>query len=331
MQNRESALNNWLKTILNHTSFTVLPLAGDASFRRYFRVISDQKTKVIMDAPPTLEAMQQFEHVESILAKLGIITPTIHAIDHGQGFALLEDLGDDLLLGKINLDNADRLYGSAIQTLVRIQQAPINDPKIPFFNQKFMLKELGIFNEWFLNAWLKFIPNPKDAQLIGDTFDWLVTQITTQPQVLIHRDYHSRNLLLINENIGVIDFQDAMYGPLAYDLVSLLRDCYIQWPEEKVQYWLTQYHQLLPTSMNISLKELQRGFDLCGLQRHLKVLGNFCRLHLRDNKSAYLRDLPLTLKYTMSCLAKYEELQPFYQFMQQQVETRFSEYSEALV
>lgn len=323
MQIRQNALNNWLKTILGDTPFTVAPLAGDASFRRYFRLHADGQTRVIMDAPPEKESLIPFVHIEDLLSKIGILTPTIYAADPVQGFALLEDLGDQLLLGALNHDNADKLYTLAIKTLEQIQQAPHTDPTLPFFDIPFMLKELAVFREWFLNAWLDIKLSIEDELLLDNAFEWLVDQVAKQPQVLIHRDYHSRNLLLVGDRLGVIDFQDAMYGPITYDLVSLLKDCYIQWPDEQITLWLTAFHQNLPVSTRGSLTAFHRAFDLCGLQRHLKVLGVFCRLHLRDNKPGYLRDLPLTLKYVMSCVENHEELQPFYRFMRHNVQQIF--------
>ena len=323
MQTRENALNNWLKTILGDTPYTVTPLAGDASFRRYFRLHTDGLTRVIMDAPPSKEALVPFIHLAGVLAKVGILTPTIYAVDHSQGFAMIEDLGDQQLLGALNHDNADKLYTLAIRTLEQIQRAPITDTALPLFDKAFMLGELAVFREWFLNAWLNIKLSVDDEIVLNNAFEWLVTQVAEQPQAFIHRDYHSRNLMLVGDTLGVIDFQDAMCGPITYDLVSLLKDCYIQWPVEKITHWLAQYHQHLPVSTRGSLAEFHRAFDLCGLQRHLKVLGVFCRLHLRDNKPAYLRDLPLTLKYVMTCAEQYDELQPFYRFMQQNVQQLF--------
>lgn len=323
MQTRENALNNWLKKILGDTPFTVTPLAGDASFRRYFRLHTEGHTRVIMDAPPGKETLIHFVHIEEILATVGIITPTIHAIDHTQGFALLEDLGDQLLLGALTKDNANKLYPLAIRTLEKIQKIPTTDPTFPLFDKEFALGELAVFHEWFLHAWLDIKLNSDDELLLKNAFEWLASQIAAQPRVFIHRDYHSRNLLLVGDNIGVIDFQDAMYGPLTYDLVSLLKDCYIQWPEEQMSLWIAQHHQNLPAAIRGSLTEFRRAFDLCGLQRHLKVLGVFCRLYLRDSKPTYLRDLPLVLSYVMACIGNYEELQPLQHFMQQNVQQLF--------
>lgn len=320
MQTRENALNEWLKTIVGNDAFTVTPLAGDASFRRYFRLHSNGDTRVIMDAPPNKEDIGPFIRIGCLLAKNGIHTPQIYAVDHEQGFILLEDLGDHLLLGALSEENVDSLYTRAINTLVQLQSTPASDTSLPAFDKTFMLGELNIFREWFLSAYLNLSLTTDQVRLLDNTFDWLTTQISTQPKVFIHRDYHSRNLILIGESLGVIDFQDAMCGPHTYDLVSLLKDCYIQWPHEKIMHWVAYFYQHLPPTSRGSLVDFNHAFDLCGLQRHLKVLGVFCRLHLRDKKSTYLNDLPLTFNYVMACLERHEPLQLFYRFMQETVQ-----------
>ena len=323
MQTRQNALMNWLNTTLADIPFTVTPLAGDASFRRYFRLHSDGMTRVIMDAPPSKESMAPFIDIAGILAKNGVYTPTVHAVDYSLGFALLEDLGDELLLKALSQDNANNLYTLAMDTLLQIQHTPISSSSLPFFDKPFMTSELNLFIEWFLSAYLNITLHADEAEMLHQTFDWLTTQIASQPLVFIHRDYHSRNLIITGDSLGVIDFQDAMQGPVTYDLVSLLKDCYVQWPAEKIAHWLEYFYQRSPSETRGSLTEFTRSFDLCGLQRHLKVLGVFCRLHLRDNKSSYLGDLPITFNYTMACLEAYEELQPFYHFMQQRVQDVF--------
>jgi aminoglycoside/choline kinase family phosphotransferase len=329
MHTRQNELNNWLEGIFGNTPFNLTPLAGDASFRRYYRLHSGELSRVVMDAPPDKETITSFINISNRLAAIGIHTPAIIAVEHSQGFILLEDLGDELLLRALTQDNADKLYTAAISTLLHMQQCPTTQPQLPIFDKTFMLQELTLFREWFLQAYLSLQLNTSEILLLKETFDWLTTQIAMQPQVFIHRDYHSRNLIVIGQTnpleIGVIDFQDAMHGPFTYDLVSLLKDCYIQWPREQVISWLTLFHQKLIPAHDWSFMAFTRGFDLCGLQRHLKVLGIFCRLHLRDNKEAYLRDLPLTFNYVNACLESYSELQPFYQFMQERVYLPFIE------
>lgn len=313
----------WLTKTLSHSNFTITSLAGDASFRCYFRVHQNQQTYVLMDAPPDKEGLTSFLDIANRLAKQGVYTPQIHAVDAIQGFMLLEDLGDALLLKELNQYTADTLYTKALETLFAVQTTPSSD--LPIFDKNFMLSELAIFREWFLIKFLNLKPTQQHSILLEQTFDWLSTQISLQPQVFIHRDYHCRNLIVTKGKLSVIDFQDAMQGPFTYDLVSLLKDCYIQWPYEAILRWITYFHTRIAHTFNISLADYIHAFDLCGLQRHLKVLGVFCRLHLRDNKSAYLNDLPLTFHYTMSCLERHQELQPFYQFMQQVIQPLFLE------
>ncbi|WED42654.1 aminoglycoside phosphotransferase family protein [Legionella cardiaca] len=324
MQNRQNALNKWLERILTPASFSISALTGDASFRQYFRLHMNGMTRIIMDAPPDREAMQPFLTVSELLISLGIQAPKVYALDKTQGFAILDDFGDELLLKHLSAKTADILYTAAMAIILLMQSYPsTNTAQLPLFDKKFMLQELAIFREWFLHAYLKIQLSHEEEGLLMSTFDWLTNEISSQPQVLIHRDYHSRNIMLMDESknfqLGVIDFQDAMVGPFTYDLVSLLKDCYIQWPREKVMEWLSSFQQESPLAKHWFQEDFIRAFDLCGLQRHLKVLGVFSRLYLRDSKPNYLQDLPLTLHYVMACLESYKELEPFYQFMQKRI------------
>ena len=321
MHKRQTELNQWLVQILGNTPHTLTPLAGDASFRRYFRLKYDNVTRVVMDAPPEKESIHAFIYVAHQLKAIGVHVPELFAVDETLGFIMLEDLGDDLLLGEITKDNADDLYTQAMLTLLRMQTCSAT---LPMFDKAFMRKELAVFEHWFLQEALKIELTMEEKDLIETSFDWLTTQIALQPQTFIHRDYHSRNLLVIDKDaMGVIDFQDAMRGPFTYDLVSLLKDCYVQWPREQVLSWLRYFYNHLPNTNGWTLPEFTQAFDLCGLQRHLKVLGVFCRLHIRDNKTGYLRDLPLTFQYVTDCLENTPELQSFYQFMQDRVAPLF--------
>ena len=329
MHTRQNALNKWLKSLFGDSPFTLSLLAGDASFRRYFRLRSGKLTYVVMDAPPDKENITPFINIGNILAGVGIHTPAVHSVEYTQGFILLEDLGDQLFLSALSHEKANPLYTAAMTTLLELQQCPMPHPQIASFDEPFMLQELTLFHEWFLKAYLSIELDTNEEQCLKETFNWLTREIAAQPQVFIHRDYHSRNLIIVNQSnfddIGVIDFQDAMYGPFTYDLVSLLKDCYIQWPRTQVIQWLSDFYHKLPNKHDWSLADFTRAFDLCGLQRHLKVLGIFCRLHLRDHKTTYLRDLPLTLNYVNACLESYDELRPLYQFMQNKVHLRFAE------
>ncbi|CDZ76526.1 putative phosphotransferase related to Ser/Thr protein kinases [Legionella massiliensis] len=315
MQNRQNALNKWLEGTLIPPQFSITSLTGDASFRRYFRLYHDDTTRIIMDAPPDRESIESFLAIASLLSSAGIHTPKLYALNKEQGFAVFEDFGDMLLLAKLNPQSVNKLYTAAIDTLITMQKAATET--LPFFDKQFILYELNIFREWFLSAYLKINLSQAEEMLLNETFDWLSDQLLQQPQVFIHRDYHSRNIMILNDEpeFGIIDFQDAMNGPLTYDLVSLLKDCYIQWPREQVMAWLSYFYEHTPLAQQYSFADFARAFDYCGLQRHLKVLGVFSRLYLRDNKPNYLQDLPLTLHYVMACLEGREELHDFYQFM----------------
>lgn len=325
MHERENALNEWLEKSIKTKDYTLIPLAGDASFRRYFRLRYQGVSQVVMDAPPGKEDLEPFIHIAKTLSAANVLAPEIIAVDKPQGFLLLSDFGDQLLLDHLNQKTADDFYQDAINTLLKIQQCPINDPHLPHFDKLFMLKEMNVCNEWFFNAYLNLTLSLDEQSLVEKAMEWIASEVALQPQVFIHRDYHSRNIMLVDNatdiSLGIIDFQDAMRGPLTYDLVSLLKDCYIAWPRDKVLEWATYFYANNPIARaHYSLPEFIRAFDLCGIQRHLKVLGVFSRLYLRDNKSGYLKDLPLTLKYTIECAESYVELQPLLNFFKHRVE-----------
>ncbi len=321
MHERENALKEWLTTILKQPEFTLAPLAGDASFRRYFRLQYNGLSRIVMDAPPTKETLEPFIHVARTLQQAQVLVPEILGINLQEGFLLLSDLGDQLLLNKLHHDTVDQYYRQAMQALLKIQTCPIDDPQLPSFDQNFMLKEMSLCLEWFFNAYLKLTLTPEETDLLEYSMEWIAAEVSQQPLTFIHRDYHSRNLMVIapGADLGVIDFQDAMKGPITYDLVSLLKDCYISWPRSKTLGWVEHFYQQNALAQQYSLTQFIRAFDLCGIQRHLKILGVFCRLHLRDNKPGYLKDLPLTLKYVLECAEIYPELHPLFNFLQTRV------------
>lgn len=328
MQKRQNALNQWLNQLFYPSQFTLTSLVADASFRCYHRLFIENKTFVVMDAPPEKESLNSFLKVGQTLSALGVHTPKVYEVEPQLGFILLEDLGDNLLLNTLAPNTQDGLYKAAMTTILQIQQCQkLSD--FPVFNRAFMLQEMFLFRDWFLHQYLALTLDAEEEKLLLTTFNWIVDQVARQPQVLIHRDYHSRNLLVIKAHtpfhLGVIDFQDAMQGPWTYDLVSLLKDCYIQWPHDQIQQWLSYFYHALPNNFNQPLPYFIHDFEVCGLQRHLKVLGIFCRLHLRDQKSAYLKDLPLVLKYVLACLEQLHEIRPFYQWMQQKIQPEFME------
>lgn len=320
MVDRENALKEWLSTLIKHTDFILTPLAADASFRRYFRLQYNGLTQVVMDAPPQKETLTSFIEVTQILENAQVHVPKLIAINKPLGFLLLEDLGDTLLLGKLNAQTVDTYYKNAIDVLFKIQSCPLEESKLPLFDKQFMLQEMALCSEWFFKTYLSLDLAENEQRLIQQTLDWIATEVAMQPQVCIHRDYHSRNLMVQpDQTLGVIDFQDAMQGPVTYDLVSLLKDCYIAWPRAKVLEWVAFFHASSPHVRHYSLEQCVRAFDLCGLQRHIKVLGIFCRLNFRDNKAQYLNDLPLTLHYVLECAQTYDALHPFLDFLQKRV------------
>lgn len=330
MQTRENALHQWLKTIYPTSDYTLLPLAGDASFRRYYRLIREGVSQIVMDTPPDKLKLAPFLQIRDLLSEQGIKTPHIHELDEPLGFAILEDFGDVLFSEALRQQNPHVLYPSAIQTLIQMQQYPAKSPtQLQVFDQAFMLQELSLFPEWFLQRYLGLQLQAEEKQLIQHTFQMLTAQIANQPQVLVHRDYHSRNIMLLEQGpstssqLGIIDFQDAMLGPITYDLVSLLKDCYIQLTPAQLQEFLQYYHQHATLAQQYSLAAFQRAFDWCGLQRHLRILGTFSRLHLRDGKSNYLNDLPRTYHYVMSCIDNYSEFATFGRWLKERVDPCF--------
>ncbi|WP_454782076.1 aminoglycoside phosphotransferase family protein [Legionella sp. WA2022007384] len=324
MHARENALKEWLIDTLKLQDFQLAPLAGDASFRRYFRLQYNGLTRVVMDAPPGKEDLKPFIHIAQMLEKVDVHTPKILAANLADGFLLLSDLGDQLLLNDLHSENVNAHYHHAINTLFKIQTCPTHDPILAPFDKAHMLKEMSLCPEWFFKAYLDLKLNQDESTLVQQTMEWIATEVAKQPLTFIHRDYHSRNLMLLQNEaestLGVIDFQDAMVGPFTYDLVSLLKDCYISWPRSKILEWVEFFYTQSALTKDYSLPEFIRAFDLCGLQRHLKVLGIFSRLYLRDSKPGYLKDLPLTLKYVLECTETYEELHSFFQFMQMRVD-----------
>ncbi|QRN04858.1 phosphotransferase [Legionella sp. MW5194] len=323
MQHRQSALSKWLQSVLPRQDHELMPLTGDASFRRYYRLRYNGISRIVMDAPPDKETIRPFLLVGELLRQAGVKTPTVYACDEAQGFALLDDFGDTLLLSQLTPDRADALYRQALASLVVMQQCQTatQDCSLPPFDPSFMRQELGLFSTWFLGSYLKLELTLAEQTMLEQSFDWLMTEISRLPQVFIHRDYHSRNIMILESGeLGIIDFQDAMKGPLTYDLVSLLKDCYIQWSCEQVRDWVHCFYAQSTIAQQLPFHDFFRAFELCGLQRHLKVLGVFSRLFIRDHKPGYLNDLPLTLHYTLAFLESCQELQPLYQFMQRRIQ-----------
>lgn len=294
---------------------TVRPASSDASFRRYFRVDSPKGSFVVMDAPPDKEKVEPFIQVAEVFGQSGVAVPQVLAKNVPNGFLLLSDLGVTTYLGELNDESANRLYLDAIDALIRIQS--ISQPDVlPDYDRAVLLRELNLFPEWYIGKHLNYQMSEKQSAELGKVFDLILANNLSQPQVYVHRDYHSRNLMRLggnDNNPGILDFQDALFGPITYDLVSLLRDAYIEWDEEKVLDWVIRYWEKakktgLPVNPDIDL--FYRDFEFMGIQRHLKVLGIFARLYHRDGKKAYLNDIPLVLKYAGKTAHRYGELAP---------------------
>jgi len=318
---RYQLMIEWLETDLGLAIKTIQPASSDASFRRYFRVEIGEESHIVMDAPPPQEDVRPFIRIEGFLAKAGLKTPAIEASDQEKGFLLLTDLGHVSFLDALNEDSVDRHYGSAMRSLLALQtHASIAESGLPAYDEALLRRELDLFPKWCLEAFLGLEMALEDPAILSRTFDILVQSALDQPRVVVHRDFHSRNLMVSHEDHpGVLDFQDAVIGPVTYDLVSLLRDCYIEWPPERLDGWVKDYyasllnHQVINQETDFAL--FKRWFDLMGMQRHLKAAGIFCRLNIRDHKSSYLQDLPRTLGYVASVGQHYPEFSDFIHLM----------------
>ncbi len=315
---RFEQLKDWVHTLAAWENAALEPASADASFRRYFRARSATATAIVMDAPPDKEDVAPFIEVTRRLLKVGVAAPQLFAHDLNAGFLLLEDFGNTPLGDVLQANTAEAYYQQAIQTLLKLQSA---DPVgLPDYNAELLQQEMALMPEWLLKTHLQFAESGLPLRMIDETFTALTRAVLEQPTVFVHRDYHSRNLMVTDQGLGVIDHQDAVSGPLTYDLVSLLRDCYISWPERRVTGWVSACHQQLLAAgrlpLSCHLDDFTRWFDLTGLQRHIKVLGIFCRLHHRDGKSHYLHDLPLTLHYVLTVGARHAETAPLVDWMQ---------------
>jgi aminoglycoside/choline kinase family phosphotransferase len=282
-------------------------------------------TRIVMDAPPEKEDTGPYCRITALLSDCGVHVPVIEAADHRLGFLMLEDLGSTPLLSQLQAgDDVDALYGEALDALALIQlRGQDSLAKLAPYDAAALLREMQLLPEWLCARHLGLALGADELALLHNTFDFLIREALSQPVVLVHRDYHSRNLMITSERSpGIIDFQDALAGPLGYDLVSLLKDCYIAWPRARVLGWVEQYRQhLLGEGMSAAAdaERFVRGFDLVGVQRHIKVLGIFARLWYRDGKRGYLADLPRVLSYVLEAASLYKELAPFHAWLERRV------------
>lgn len=315
---RKNALERWCSAIGWLQNVSILPMPNDASFRRYFRVCSSKGSFVAMDAPPPQENCYPFAAIARALHAKGLNTPEIFAEDLEQGFLLITDFGDKTYLKALNMENADTLYSRALESLTIMQGCrEVPGRMIPPFTREFMLQEWAWHKEWFLDKWLG-VPLTNIERALDDCYMRIIDMAATQPQVFMHRDYHSANLMVLPGSVGILDFQDAFIGPVTYDLVSLLRDCYISWPDERVTHWVNTYWRSLiqlGVLNAVTQQEFLHWFDWMGLQRHLKALLTFARKKIRDQQPQYLKHVPRTLYYLLNVSGRYPELNAMSEYL----------------
>lgn len=340
MDSRLQQLTDWVRQFSGLEQATPVPVSGDASFRRYFRVQNSPSGRVqnspggsahnsadsyiVMDAPPEHEDCRPFVAIAEHWQRHGIAVPRVEAQDLEQGFLLLEDFGDTQLLSELNDASADAFYDTALRELCRIQQLPPDPARpLPTYDTALLNREMHLFPDWLLSQELGLPLGNSEHALLDTVFAFLRESALAQPLVPVHRDYHSRNLLVRPGTTvpGVIDFQDAVQGPVTYDLVSLLKDCYIRWPEEKICQWVEQYRVM---SLEAGLHQadpdtFRQWFELMGMQRHLKAAGIFARLAIRDGKTGFLGDVPRTVQYLIDASGRQAALRHFHDWLQEVV------------
>ncbi len=315
---RQQLIQSWLETLFPNLSPVLTSASADASFRRYFRAtLSNGDHYIVMDAPPQYEDCHPFILVAELFAAAGVNVPRVLQQDLAQGFLLLTDLGDTTYLSALNTANAHPLYMDAIDALIQIQSAS-RTGVLPEYDAALLSRELQLFPDWYVARHLGATLSDEQSRCVQTVFTRLLDNNLAQGRVFVHRDYHSRNLMVTEPNPGVLDFQDAVFGPITYDLVSLFRDAYIEWDEEIVIDWVIRYWEKarranLPVPADFG--EFYRDFEWMGMQRHLKVLGIFARLCHRDGKDAYLENMPLVMKYVRRTAERYREFGPLLQLL----------------
>jgi aminoglycoside/choline kinase family phosphotransferase len=319
---RISELRQWLDGLGGFDLASLRPASGDASFRRYFRLNRGAVTFVVMDAPPGKEDCGPFMRIAGFLQQMGLHGPRVLEADTDKGFLLLTDLGSRQYLSELqdNPERAVELYGDAFRALATLQTEGADlKRQLPPYDEKLLRSELSLFHDWLCNRHLGIGFDQAEMRDWERCCDLLVANALSQPSVFVHRDYHSRNLMVVDDNNpGILDFQDAVEGPLTYDLVSLLKDCYISWPADRVRDWAGTFHRMAPSARALARSEFMRCFELTGVQRQLKAAGIFARLNHRDGKPAYMLDVPRTLNYILDIAPRYPELH----FISQLIATR---------
>ncbi len=310
---RQKQLSDWLSSLYPDQTFTLAPASADASFRRYFRAtFADGSTKVVMDAPPQHEDCKPFLHIGKLFEEAGAHVPHVYAQDLAQGFLLLSDLGNTTYLQALDVGSARGLYDHAIDALIKIQLAS-KPNELPPYDEALLRRELDLFPEWYIAKHLGVTLTAKQQAKLEEVFARIIKNNLSQPCVYVHRDFHSRNLMVSEPNPGVLDFQDAVYGPITYDLASLFKDAYIRWEEAEIIDWLIRYWEKarkagLPVREDFA--DFYWDYEMMGAQRHIKVLGIFARLYHRDGKDGYLKDMPLVMEYLHKACERYIDLKP---------------------
>ena len=321
MDIRKEAVLKWLGALGYQPEGRLQVMAGDASFRRYFRLQTEAGSWVVMDAPPEKENCRPFVAIAAALRGLGLQAPEVIASDLEEGFLVLTDFGSQGYLSVLNASNASELYGVALDALARMQACPsVAGRELPLFTADFMQQELRLFQEWFLEKHLQLALSSEEVAMLEHCYMTLATAAASQAQVFMHRDFHAGNLQVLPDNqVGILDFQDAFIGPLTYDLVSLLRDCYIDWPDALVKQLVLSYKNRLPEYQAVTDAEFIRWFDLMGMQRHMKALLTYSRKYHRDHTAHYLQFVPRAMNYLRVVSAQYPEYAAFSTFINQKI------------
>jgi N-acetylmuramate 1-kinase len=325
-QDRAAARLAWTRHVFGDSALTLAPASADASFRSYWRTHHQGQSWIVMDSPPAQEDPRPWLAIGTRLAAAGLHVPVVHAQDLEQGFLLIEDLGSDLYLSVLDETNANKLYGDALDALLRMQTR-VEFHDLPPFDHAMLVRGLETMPEWFLQRHLGHTPSCGEWDVLEAAFGVIVRNALEQPRRFVHRDFHSRNLLVVERgNPGIIDFQGALAGPITYDLASMLRDAYIVWPRARVETWVESYRQRLIDAGvigdEIDHVRFLRWFDLTGLHRHIRVLGQFYRLWYRDSKAGYLADVPRVYHYVVSVARSYPELADFVALLERHAEGR---------
>ncbi|WIM06899.1 MAG: phosphotransferase [Candidatus Nitricoxidivorans perseverans] len=310
---RQAKIDSWIAGLQPGRRFTLAPASADASFRSYLRAtFEDGKTCIVMDAPPDHEDVRPWLHVQRLFREAGVHVPEVLAQDVERGFLLLEDLGSTTWLSDLTDANADGHYRAASDALVNIQLSS-RPGELPDYDRTLLKRELDLFPDWYAEKHLGIALSGEKRSQLEAVFEKILAVNLAEPQVYVHRDYHSRNLMVASPNPGIIDFQDAVFGPITYDLASLFKDAYVEWPEERTLDWLARYWEKAKKAglpVRADFGEFHRDYEWMGVQRHVKVLGIFARLRHRDGKDAYLKDMPLVAKYLRTACARYRDLAP---------------------